>query len=80
MIGEADLAAVERWFAATLDHCRNLRADQRHIAAENCAHGALKLMRVLHETQAVHGFFAELVAFDEGQFLDFVCDESRKAA
>lgn len=75
MIGEADLAAVERWFAATLDHCRNLRADQQHIAAENCAHGALKLFRVLRETESHHGFFAALIsAPSEEAFREFVRD------
>lgn len=75
VIGEADLAAVERWFFATLEHCRKLRACQRHIEAENCAYGALKLHRVLRETEATHGFFAGLIASpSEDDFREFIHD------
>lgn len=73
MIGEADLAAVERWFSATLDQCRKLRACQRHVAAENSALGALKMFRVLRETESHHGFFAALIsAPSEDAFREFV--------
>lgn len=72
-ITESDLGAVERWFFATLEQCRKLRACQRHTAAENCAAGALKLLRVMRETQAAHGFFADLLVVPaEEAFSDFV--------
>lgn len=72
-ITEADLAAAERWFFATLEQCRKLRACQRHVAAETTALGALKMFRVLRETQAIHGFFADLIAApSEDKFLEFV--------
>ena len=73
MIGEADLASVERWFAATLDHCASLRSCQRHEAARNSAHGALKLARALKETESVHGFFADfLVRPYEARFGEYL--------
>jgi hypothetical protein len=72
-ITEADLGAVERWFLATLEQCRKLRACQRHIAAENCAAGALSLLRTMRETQAVHGFFADLLVVPaEDAFREFM--------
>lgn len=75
MITEADLGAVERWFFATLEQCRKLRACQRHVAAENCASGALKLLRVMHETQSEHGFFTGLLVIPpEAAFREFLSD------
>lgn len=72
-ITEADLGAVERWFFATLEQCHRLRACQRHAAAETSATGALKMFRVLRETQGEHGFFADLIsAPSEVEFIRFV--------
>lgn len=72
-VSEADLAGVERWFAATLDHCRKLRGQQRHVEAENSAAGALKLFRTLHATEANHGFFADFLTHPyEGLFEEYV--------
>jgi hypothetical protein len=75
VIGEGDLAAVERWFFATLDHCRKLRDQQSHTEAENSAAGALKMLRVLRETESIHGFFSALVAAPgEEAFMEFLRD------
>jgi hypothetical protein len=72
-VTEADLGAVERWFAATLEQCQKLRSCQRHVAAENSAAGALRLLRTMRETEAVHGFFSGLLVIPaEEAFQEFI--------
>lgn len=78
IITDADLGAVERWFVATLEQCRKLRDCQRHKAAENSAAGALKLLQVMRETEATHGFFAGLLVIPaEDAFHEFLYAPTR---
>ena len=72
-VTEADLEAVERMLVATLGHCHTLRSQQRHQGARLSAAGALRLIRTMQETQAHHGFFADLITRPfQGRFEEFL--------